>query len=513
MKSITEIIKKKGGDPKMVPINSIKVDTRWWDRDEYNEDALERYRQLYEDGSESSILIQKDTKKLIAGFHRIAAAKDAKKDKILAIELDVPDSEIPLIQILENKNHGVPLSHTERDKAIIRAYVLGHKTQVEISELTGLSRVRITQIVSKAKEKLEGQENVSNVSAYIANIPETADERDKEALLIGYEDADKRTKVSSFKRIKIVEDQLAGFTQEETAEKFSISRPRVSQIFNEFRDEVTNYYSYKSENEAGHTKKETAENFSITEEQVDSLLSQVEPEPLNFKLPTTTWWPAYGLDKGQENYPGVSPVTLIKAILALFSRPGQHIVDPMAGSGALGIACSDMIGRTCELFDIEPQIESIKKHDLLNKKPLQPILPSVGKKPDLVFLDPPYSRVAEGKYTNHNDLASLEPNEFRLFMSRLFAKIGEEWHPCRIVVLMSNLHRDISTFYSDGYLIDTPSYLSVFLSSKKFRPLEHIVNEIGNPSSHDPLWVSRAEKGRWLLRKHIHIIVAETKMQ
>ncbi|MCL0102909.1 hypothetical protein M1N93_02980, partial [Dehalococcoidia bacterium] len=229
-KSIAEIIKQRGLTPaKPISTNSIKVDLTWWDREGYNDDAIERYRQLYEDGMENPVLIQKDSKSLIDGFHRIIAAKEAKKDRILAIELDVSDHEVPLLQILANCRHGVPLSHTERDKAIIRSYVLGHYTQQEIAEMTGLSQRRISGILKAAKRKLEATGNdISIKTGSNNNIPSIEGEdaeRMKEALLAGYEDADKRTKISQLQKMRIIEDQLSGnFTQSETAEKFGINQ-------------------------------------------------------------------------------------------------------------------------------------------------------------------------------------------------------------------------------------------------------------------------------------------------
>jgi len=507
-KSIAEIIKKRGLTPaKSISTDSIKIDLAWWDREGYNDDAIERYRQLYEDGTESPILIQKDSKLLIDGFHRIIAAKEAKKDRILAIELDVSDHEIPLLQILANSKHGVPLSHTERDKAIIRSYVLGHYTQQEIAEMTGLRQQRISQILKPARERLESKGDISNINACIVNIPSIEGEdaeKMKEAILAGYEDADKRTKVSQMQKMRIIEDQLSGnFTQSETAEKFGINQSRVSQIVKEFRDEVAGFYSYVDDENRGSSKEETANHFSITKNQVDKLLLNIDPEPINFKLPQTTWWPSFGLHSSQIKFPGAIPLDVIKSILALFTKPGSHIVDLMAGSGTVGLACEDMICRSCELFDLTPHRESpglIKKHDLVGANK-SPVLPHVESVPDLVFLDPPYSRVAEGKYEEiPNNLATWAPEQFCQFMQSLITEVLQTWK-CKVVLLMSNLRME-------GTIIDLPTKITHFFSqNNNYKILDHIVNEIGRPESISGYWVASASKGRWLLRNHIHIIV------
>lgn len=59
----------------------------------------------------------------------------------------------------------------------------------------------------------------------MASIEGEDAERVKEALLVGYDDVDKRTKVSQLQKTRIIEDQLSGnFAQSEIVEKFSINQ-------------------------------------------------------------------------------------------------------------------------------------------------------------------------------------------------------------------------------------------------------------------------------------------------
>jgi len=82
----------------------------------------------------------------------------------------------------------VPLKQSERNKAIIRACVLGHKTREEIARVTGLSRGRVAQILKPALKKLE-ERDISIINVNNTNIP-TLEGEDmeviKEALLAGY---------------------------------------------------------------------------------------------------------------------------------------------------------------------------------------------------------------------------------------------------------------------------------------------------------------------------------------
>ena len=161
-----------------------------------------------------------------------------------------------------------------------------------------------------------------------------------------------------------------------------------------------------------------AEEYGLTEGEMDKILAK-SGDPLNFSLPENTWWPSFGLDPSQVKFPGVAPLNLVKAVLAYFSKPGDHIVDPMAGSGTLGLACRDMVSRSCECFDLNPSPEPVYPitcHNLKNKEG-NPNLPQC-QKPDLVFLDPPYWRLKQDEYSQ-DGVAMTSYQEWLSFMKKL----------------------------------------------------------------------------------------------
>jgi len=58
--------------------------------------------------------------------------------------------------------------------------------------------------------------------------------------------------------------------------------------------------------------------------------------------------------EGVRIHPTQKPVKLIKLLLADFTKPGQRVLDPYAGSGSTLIAC-EVLERPCYLMEIVPQ--------------------------------------------------------------------------------------------------------------------------------------------------------------
>jgi DNA modification methylase len=111
----------------------------------------------------------------------------------------------------------------------------------------------------------------------------------------------------------------------------------------------------------------------------------VQPKPI---VQTTTLWdfPSqhYGEDtQGDGEYAGVTPSYVIWNVLQRYTKPGDHVLDPMCGSGTTLDVCKDL-GRVGHGFDLAGKHPDIKKGDARSQ-----FLPK--ESVDLVFLDPPYS--------------------------------------------------------------------------------------------------------------------------
>jgi DNA modification methylase len=103
--------------------------------------------------------------------------------------------------------------------------------------------------------------------------------------------------------------------------------------------------------------------------------------------PTTLWdYPSqhYGDSlQGDPNFKGATPSYVIWNLLQRYTRPGQLVIDPCAGSGTTLDVARDLNRRALG-YDLAPTRKDIFRVDA-RKLPLE------SEKADFVFIDPPYS--------------------------------------------------------------------------------------------------------------------------
>ncbi len=132
-----------------------------------------------------------------------------------------------------------------------------------------------------------------------------------------------------------------------------------------------------------------------------------------------TWY----MHKGDNNnYFGHFPKRIMKNLLYYHTQPFDLVYDPFAGSGTTIDACREMF-RKCVVSDLNPDKSrpEIFKHDITTG------LPDNLPKPNMVFLDPPYWKQAEGKYSDsEHDLGNMSLDEFYQSMYTLFKEIASK---------------------------------------------------------------------------------------
>jgi len=138
-------------------------------------------------------------------------------------------------------------------------------------------------------------------------------------------------------------------------------------------------------------------------------------------------WPArhrFRIDvrSGEAGGPGRIPAQLVAHTLFYFTKPGDLILDPMAGGGVVPDVCL-LFGRRCQSFDLaarDNRPEILCHHwDPWNWK--WPIT----KKPDIIFFDPPYYIKKEKEYekkANENtpSISSYTNEEYESFLEGFF---------------------------------------------------------------------------------------------
>jgi len=165
---------------------------------------------------------------------------------------------------------------------------------------------------------------------------------------------------------------------------------------------------------AWNTQEKIAELLNIAQKTVSDVISkngQMAESTKDFKPYIYNIWNLQKQDNAMESRFGSFPQPFMENLLYYHTKPLDVIYDPMAGGGTTVDACKKMFRRYyCTDRKIVPGREADIKHRELGDG-----LPTDSPKPDFVFLDPPYSILAKGEYTDKqdkNDLGNLTVEDF-----------------------------------------------------------------------------------------------------
>jgi len=117
---------------------------------------------------------------------------------------------------------------------------------------------------------------------------------------------------------------------------------------------------------------------------------------------------------------GAFPPVFMDNLLYYHTKPLDIVYDPFTGSGTTVESCKRMFRRYyCSDRIVKPGMESnVKKWEIKNG------LPEDLPKPDIVFLDPPYWKQAENKYSeDKNDLANVSLQQFNKLMESFLSEL------------------------------------------------------------------------------------------
>ncbi|MBN1276983.1 MAG: ParB N-terminal domain-containing protein, partial [Deltaproteobacteria bacterium] len=197
----------------------------------------------------------------------------------------------------------------------------------------------------------------------------------------------------------------------------------------------------------GFTISQVAEKHDWPESMVWSVSLDGKNDPCRFRdlqWGIRTWDNWYWTDCDKrfgDEWPGRIPAQLIAHILYYFSKPGDLVIDPMAGGGVVPDTCLafnrrcwsfDMVDRIDERPEIEPYF-----WDINNLK-----WPVNGKtKPDLIIFDPPYFSKKAKEYEEES-ISNLSREEYLDFLERFFRLAGENSKKGTRIVMINADWRD-----------------------------------------------------------------------
>lgn len=295
-------------------------------------------------------------------------------------------------------------AHKKVGAATIRAIVTHTLSDAQLLELA---------IERNAKHGLQlSQSDKRDMARRIYNATEERRREEKKKYLATILSVSERTIRDWLSRIdkdakeardrRIFDLWLACYTQEEIARVVGISQPQVVEII-------------------GNGK------LAETDKPVAGHL-------IDFDVPIYNVWKQQEKTPGLS-HPGNSEVRFVDNLLYLYTQPFDIVVDPFAGSGSTIDICKKRFRRYW-VSDRKPIIErekEIRKHDLTDGMPALPRWQDV----KLVYLDPPYWKQMEGKYSNDpTDLANMPLEQFTDSLAGVITGFAKKLKPGAAIALL-----------------------------------------------------------------------------
>lgn len=231
---------------------------------------------------------------------------------------------------------------------------------------------------------------------------------------------------------------------------------------------------------------------------IQKRLGEVDIEEEIPLIEATTFWDfpkqSYGLTpKGDNKYPGVTPALIIYNLVWRYTKPGDLVVDPMAGSGTTLDVCSDE-KRRCICYDIKTTRPEVIQND--SRK-----IPLDDGSVDMIFVDSPYGDNI--RYNDHPDCIGKISSETQKFYDEL-EKVMKECH--RILKEGKILGWLIGDQWVKGKF--TPVGLKVYERlCKYFEPLDIICVARRGQISHRGPWYNRARAFNFYLRGFKYLLI------
>jgi DNA modification methylase len=179
------------------------------------------------------------------------------------------------------------------------------------------------------------------------------------------------------------------------------------------------------------TQEEIAEAVGVPRQTIDDWTkdfaemskSDISAFPSGFEPPIYNVWKQQSKSNAVSHF-GNSEARWVENLLYLYTDPAGIVVDPFGGGGSTIDVCKKW-SRRYYVSDRKPIVareHEIRLHDLTTGLPSVPRWKDV----DLVYLDPPYWKQAEGQYSDDpTDLANMELEQFNTALAGIingFAK-------------------------------------------------------------------------------------------
>jgi len=273
--------------------------------------------------------------------------------------------------------------------------------------------------------------------------------------------SDIRARQKASRNTVILRLSRLGWPQEKISGTVEINQQRISQITNN-----TNFSEIGNLLSQGHDMDYIARHYHMDIALVWALRLEGKTDQEKFKelgwgLRTWDQWYFNECDERfGDDWPGRIPAQLVAHTLFFFTKPGDVVLDPMAGGGVVSDICL-LFERKCQSFDLalrdnRPEIQRYYWDPQNWTWP-------VTKKPDLIFFDPPYFSKKERDYEKKTNaespsISSYTKEEYESFLEGFFllahrkSKAITRMALFRAIASKSIRHLEKSLLCIDGYL-------------------------------------------------------------
>ncbi len=275
--------------------------------------------------------------------------------------------------------------------------------------------------------------------------------------------SDIRARQRAGREIIIIRLNRLGWIQEQIAEVVGISQGRVAQIINNTNfGEINNLLTQGREMDyiARHYHMDLALAWAL---HLEGKTDQEKFKELGWGLRAWDQWYFNECDERfGDDWPGRIPAQLVAHALFYLTKPGDFVLDPMAGGAVVSDVCL-VFERKCQSFDLatmdnrpEIQYQYWDSHDMS--------WPTT-KKPDLIFFDPPYYTKKEKAYkekTNENtpSISAYSKEKYEDFIERFLLLAYQN---VKGTTRMAFLNADWRDFESTPVLKENPdSSITIF---------------------------------------------------